>query len=546
MNSHLPAHISLLLLAASPALHGAVNDAAVYPVTTVSQTFTVDIDPRVTLSTVDKRIFGSNLEWFNEAGGLSSPDTTKRNKLITLAQQSGQSVYRFPGGILADYYHWVDGTGPQAQRPVRPHYTDPASSANSFGSPEFFNFLKSTGAQGLVTVNAGTGTAEEAAAWVAYANSPVNARRQADGFASPVGIKLWEVGNELYLPGNPGEPPIGVSPEIYAGRFNQFSDAMRAVDPSIKVLALGVANAHSGPASQYSNWTETVLRYSASKIDMLAVHNSYFPILQRVQQAPVASVYPALWAAPEAVDKSLTALEALIARYENGRKIGIAITEWGALFATPYSDPYWVDHSKTMGSGVFTARMLQVFMQHPRVQMANHFKFTDNGYLGLVSADNQRAKVPYYVMQMMAKGTGNLRIKSTLNTATTTYSVPSVGIMWPESNVAEITQVVTRDTVSGKVYVNLVNRSMSRAYKIKPRLLYGRTSGGVLLQVKAAEPTAHNGRDVPSWWGSQWLSVYEPYTSAAANSIALKTTTWTAGSAVTVAPFSVVTIVMNP
>lgn len=539
-------HILSGLVLASSGACAAVNSLAVYPVSTVAQTITIDIDPRVTVSTIDKRIFGSNLEWFNDGGGLASADATRRDALGNLAANSGQTVYRFPGGTLSDYYHWVDGTGPVASRPVRPHYTDSASSANNFGSPEFFNFLRKTGAQGLITVNAGTGTAQEAAAWVDYANSAVNARRQADGFASPIGVKLWEVGNELYYPGNAG-PNVSVTPEVYAGRFNEYADAMRRVDPTIKVLALGIADAHVGPASPWaSTWTETVLRYSASRIDMIAVHNSYFPILQQVQQPPVGTVYPALWAAPEAVDRSLTSLESLIARYEGTRKIGIAITEWGALFSTPYADPYWVDHSKTMGSGVFIARMLQVYMQHPKVQMANHFKFTDNSIMGLVSADNQRAKVPYYVMQLMARYTGTTRIKSTLSSAPQTYSVPQVGVMQAQSNVPELTQIVTRDPNTGRIYLNLVNRSMTRAYQVKPRLTSGKSSGGQVVQVKAAEPTAHNGRDVPSWWGSQWLSSYEPYSSAPENTITLRSTPWTAGATVTVAPFSVVTVVLNP
>lgn len=533
-----------VLVAASHAL-AAVNAPTVYPVTTYSQTLTVDIDPRVTLSTVDKRLFGSNLEWFNEAGGLASSDATRRNALQQLATQSAQTVYRFPGGILADYYRWQDGTGPVANRPVRPHYSDSGSSANSFGSPEFFRFIKAANAQGLITVNAGTGTASEAAAWVDYANNPANAQRRADGFADPIGIKLWEVGNELYYPGNAG-PAIAVTPEVYADRFNQFADAMRKVDPSIQLMAIGVAKAHDGPGSPWSNWTETLLSKSASRVDMIAVHNAYFPILHYVKQPPVNQVYPALWAAPEAVDKNLAELDALISRYEQNRKISIAVTEWGALFASPLSDPWWVDHSKTMGSAVFTARMLQVFMHHPRVKVANHFKFTDRSYLGLVSADYMTAKVPYYVMQMMARHTGNLRIKSALASAPQSYSVPALGILKPQTAVPEVTQVVTRDSATGRVYLNIVNRSMTRAYRIKPRLTWGKTSGGTLYQVRANEPTAHNGRDVPLGWGSQWLAEYEPYTSHAANSIKLQSSNWTAGSTISVAPFSVVTLVMNP
>ncbi|MGA7802344.1 MAG: hypothetical protein WCC36_16220 [Gammaproteobacteria bacterium] len=228
---------------------------------------------------------------------------------------------------MADYYHWVDGTGPCKSRPLRKHPTDGGRSRNSFGSPEFFELLRATGAEGLITVNAGTGTAAEAAAWVAYAN-------RADGFVQPIGIKWWEVGNELYLPGNPNEPKITVTPEVYAQRFVEFSRAMRAVDPSIRAIAIGVAKSHRGPDTEYPDWTEKLLQRVAPDIDMIAVHNASFPMLSKVRQPPVDEVYPALWAAPEAVDRSLTRLERLIARYEGKRKIGIAVTEWGGTVLT--------------------------------------------------------------------------------------------------------------------------------------------------------------------------------------------------------------------
>ena len=36
--------------------------------------------------------------------------------------------------------------------------------------------------------------------------------------AAPAGIRLWEVGNELYLPGNPGERKITQTPQAYAAQ----------------------------------------------------------------------------------------------------------------------------------------------------------------------------------------------------------------------------------------------------------------------------------------------------------------------------------------
>lgn len=535
------AALSVLLHAAGHAAD-AVNAPRTYPTQPAPQEIQLEVDAGTVLHQVDRRIFGSNLEWFNEAGGLASQDAALRDRLVSLARDQGMTVQRFPGGILADYYNWRDGIGPRSERPTRPHPSDSGSSRHLFGSPEFFEFLKRTGAEGLITVNAGTGTPEDAAAWIKYTNQPGHPQRAADGFPNPIGVKLWEVGNELYLPGNPHEQKITVTPEVYAERYLRFAEAMRAADPSITVVAIGVAKSHVGPDTEFPDWTEKLLKRAADKIDMIAVHNAYFPMLYRVKQPGVDQVYPALWASPEAVDESLNNLEALIARYEGSRKIGIAITEWGALFSLPRADPYWVDHVKTLGSGVYVGRMLQVFMAHPRVQLTNYFKYTDRSFMGWVSLHGQ-PKVPYWVFKLYAKYTGDVRVKASM-TQPVTFSTPQFAIMKAQNNVPELTSMVTRDSKSGRLYVNLVNRSMSRIYSVRLNVKgMNLPAGGELLQVTGSEPTAHNGSDIPPEW--PFKPEFDPYTRAAPNSIRIQSSSWKRGESVRIPPFSVATLVIE-
>lgn len=519
-----------------------VNSPREYPKQAAPKEIVLDIDAGATVAKVDKRIFGSNLEWFNDAGGLASSNAALRERIINLAREQQVSVQRFPGGILADYYRWTDGIGPRNERSARRHPSDSGTSKNTFGSPEFFEFLKRTGAQGLITVNAGTGTPEEAADWIAYANNPTDARRARDGFVKPIGIKLWEVGNELYLPGNPHEQKITVTPEVYAERYLKFAEAMRAADPSITLVAIGVAKSHVGPDTEFPDWTEKLLKRAAPKIDMVAVHNAYFPMLYKVKQPRVDQVYPALWASPEAVDESLTNLGNLIGRYEGNRQIGIAITEWGALFSLPRADPYWVDHVKTLGSGVYIGRMLQVFMSHPRVQMTNYFKLTDRSFMGWIDLQGN-PKVPYWVFKLYAKYTGDVRVKTSMTTPVS-FDAPALAIMKAQPNVPELTSIVTRDSQTGRLYVNLVNRSMNRIYNVRLNLKnFKPASGGEYLMVTGDEPTAHNGRDIPPEW--PFRDEYEPYTRAAPGSIQIRSTAWKKGESLSIPPFSVATLVID-
>jgi alpha-N-arabinofuranosidase len=516
-----------------------VNGPRVYQKKESSEILSCIVDVSIDLGKVDRRIFGTNLEWFNNAGGFVGQNQGAITRLVELTAQQGITNYRFPGGILADYYHWVDGTGPRNSRPTRKHPSDSGQSSNDFGSPEFFQLIKRTGGEGMITVNAGTGSAAEAAAWVAYTNAPVNSKRASDGFREPVGIKLWEVGNELYLPGNPHEQKISVTPEIYAQRYIQFADAMRAVDPSISVIAIGVAKSHIGPDTEFPDWTEKLLQRAADKIDMIAIHNAYFPMLYKVRQPKIEEVYPPLWASPEAVDRSLDDLEKLIKRYESNREIGIAITEWGSLFSLPRADPYWVDHVKTLGSAVYVGRLMQVFMSHPRVKVANYFKLSDRSFMGWINYEG-KPKVPYWAFQLYAKHSGDHRVSSTLNNSPT-FNTQAIGVMAPQSNVKEVTVVATRSSSEGKLFVNIINRSMATIHKVRLDIRnFTPSAKGEILMLTGEEPTAHNGRDIPPEW--PYSKDYEPYTTAPPNSIQIIRKPWMPGDVVAIPPFSIVTV----
>ena len=76
-------------------------------------------------------------------------------------------------------------------------------------------------AKPLITINLGTGTPQEAAAWVHYANV-------VRGYA----IKDWEIGNESEGNWETGGP---LSSKDYARRYIEYYQAMKAVDPSIHI-----------------------------------------------------------------------------------------------------------------------------------------------------------------------------------------------------------------------------------------------------------------------------------------------------------------------
>ena len=194
----------------------------------------------------------------------------------TAIKNAGVSVLRYPGGSASDVYHW------QSNSEINGGYTNPSDTFDAF-----MGVVQSSGAQAMITVDYGAGTPQEAAGWVQYANKggsgyngPVPTYSGGSSTGHTYGIKYWEVGNEVYGNGTYGSTwendSHSLGPATYANNVNSFSQAMKAVDSSIKVGAVlttpgnwpdGVTNSNSPQP-----WNTTVLSTACSAIDFVIVH----------------------------------------------------------------------------------------------------------------------------------------------------------------------------------------------------------------------------------------------------------------------------------
>ena len=111
-------------------------------------------------------------------------------------------LLRYGGGSYADYYDWQTNTdiqtciwgnpfgsftgAPFPYDTTAPFTGASCDSTDSLPFDQFAAQAKAIGAQSMVTVNYGSGTPAEAAAWVSHART------------SGDGVALWEVGNENY------------------------------------------------------------------------------------------------------------------------------------------------------------------------------------------------------------------------------------------------------------------------------------------------------------------------------------------------------------
>jgi alpha-N-arabinofuranosidase len=174
-------------------------------------------------------------------------------------------LLRFPGGNFVSGYHWADGVGPLDGRPVLRNPAWNPAEFNHVGTDEWLRLCELVGAEPLICVNAGNGTAQEARDWIDYCNAPADtpmgARRAANGHPAPYNVRLWEVGNELY-----GDWQVGYTDAAgYAKRYLEFIHKMRRPGENLHFIANGADAA----------WDARLIEIAGPELETISYHGLY-------------------------------------------------------------------------------------------------------------------------------------------------------------------------------------------------------------------------------------------------------------------------------
>ncbi len=188
-----------------------------------------------------------------------------RKDVITLLKELNSPVYRWPGGNFVSGYNWRDGIGPRDKRPPRKNPAWSGIEHNDVGMHEFIQFCRILNTEPYIAVNAGLGNVEEARQQVEYCNgstdTPMGRLRARNGDTEPWKVKWWSIGNEMY-----GSWQLGfMSTEEYVKKHNSFAEAMRSVDPEVKLIAVG----------DVGDWDEMILSNCADNMDLISEHFYY-------------------------------------------------------------------------------------------------------------------------------------------------------------------------------------------------------------------------------------------------------------------------------
>src|SRR5690242_11701310 len=216
-----------------------------------SATTRVVVDPTFSTAPLDRRIFGSFLEHLGRAiyGGIYEPGSRLadangfRTDVVREVHSLGVPIIRYPGGNFVSGYHWLDGVGPKKDRPEVLDRAWNTLETNQFGTNEFITWTKQVGAEPLLGMNFGTGTAEMAVALVEYCNYPSGTKwsdlRRQHGYEQPHNVKYWCLGNEMDGPWQIGEQIVIDAPSESIGnnqrRRHQIVGANFRIDAASEV-----------------------------------------------------------------------------------------------------------------------------------------------------------------------------------------------------------------------------------------------------------------------------------------------------------------------
>lgn len=251
-----------------------------------------------------------------------------RQDTVKLLEPLKIPMIRYPGGNFASGYHWEDGIGPKHLRPARHDAAWQAEETNRVGTDEFLTFCEEFKIEPYMVVNDGSGTAEEAARWVEYCNGSSDTeqgkRRAANGHEKPYSVKYWGIGNEVWGPWQIGT----TSAMEYSRRFERFVRAMKKVDPSIKIIAVGNNPLTDDPNDPAAKWNRVVLEENGKDFDYLSWHIYQPDQADWKESYDPTALHHAICAAPIDYEAIIQRVAAEIADAGHAETITESIDEW--------------------------------------------------------------------------------------------------------------------------------------------------------------------------------------------------------------------------
>jgi len=444
----------------------------------------------------DRRIFTQFAEHLGNGiyGGLwvgndkSIPNTNGfRNDVIAALKNIAVPVIRWPGGCFADEYHWREGVGPKAKRPVKVNtHWGGVTEPNSVGTHEYFELLRQVGAEAYISGNVGNGSPQEMAEWVEYMTAPAGSlaeERGRNGRKEPWQLPYFGIGNELWGCGG------NMRAEYAADVTRRYVTFIKA-PAGTKILKIA-----AGANSDDYNWTDTLMRLAGDQLDGLSVHYYTFPMGGYPPRAPAVDFDERGWAdtlaSTRRMDEIIAKHAAVMDKYDPEKRVFLAVDEWGTWYTQdPGTHPGFLRQQNTLRDALVTSINLDIFAKHAdRVRMTAIAQMVNVLQAMILTEGKKMVLTPtYHVFEMY---------KPYMDATVLPIDIKTPWYSKDEFVMPAVSGSAVRDK-AGKVHVGLSNLDPNRPMTVSAKLdglTEGTVSGRILT---AGAMNAHNSFDAPN------------------------------------------------
>lgn len=458
----------------------------------MTATIKLDLDRRI--GPVDRRILSGFAEHLGRCiyGGIydeGSPLADSegfRTDVIEAVRALRPPVLRWPGGNFVSGYHWTDGIGPQDRRPRRLELAWHSEESNRFGTHEFLRFCELVGSEPYLCVNMGSGSMDEAQAWVEYCNGSGDTewvrRRRANGRQQPYAVRYWGLGNEMYGPWQIG----ALSAEDYVTKAREFAKVMHWTDPQIELVSCG--------ENGLTDWDRIVVEGLADQVRWHSIHiytgsDDYWTDVLTPHQA----------------ERALRRVEALIAdtRYRQRitHPIHVAYDEWNVWFREREAG---LEERYTLADALAVATYLHAFVRHCRVvRMANLAQLVNVIAPIVTSPEGLFLQTIFHPLRLFADHLRPVALAVHVDCATHDYVDVAAAGSWPH-RVADLGPfplldvTAMRDRDGDGLTLSVINRSPADAVDAEIRFADGFPSRAAQFErVLGPDPQATNSFEQP-------------------------------------------------
>ena len=451
-----------------PRLPASTTTTATATTETIKPAAEITVETKDITGEIDPNVYGHFIEHLGRCiyGGIwvgedsSLPNLRgMRLDVLNAIKALKPPIIRWPGGNFVSGYNWEDGIGPRDKRPMRPNRAWGGTESNQFGTDEFIDFCREVGTEPYICVNVGSGTPEEAANWVEYCNgntsTPYGERRAVNGHPEPYNVKYWSIGNEMY-----GSWQIGhMNAGKYAQAVIEFAEAMKKVDPTIKLIAVGWYPLTENERIPSDYWNRKVLEVAGDYFDYLSLHVYYWE---------ENSDYYTVVACPLETEKTLKEainLVDVVVAEKPEMKVKIALDEWN-VWKQEATVEVGLAQTASLYDGIFAAGMFHVFQRLANnVTMANLAQLV-NVLPAIVTTDEGEIYVNpiYLAFKMYIENTGRTVLKT--STKVETFSAGKIGIF--DAPFLDVS--ATTDEDGTHLYLAVINRHQTNKTKAEIEL----------------------------------------------------------------------------